>query len=113
MPLIQDVSVNAIPRNDKSADRSRRTIRVTGPASYPTGGSTILPVTEIGFGTLHMLNGAVARSHGDAGLTCRLVALNRDSATNPKLQWYDMAGAEIANGVDLSAYEVYLEFSGQ
>lgn len=110
--MTQDTSVNAIPRNDKSADRTRRTITITGPASYVTGGDPISLLNDVGLGNLHFINGAVARSHANAGLTCRLVALNRDSVGAPKLQWYDQAFNEIANGVDLSGYRLTIEFVG-
>lgn len=110
--MTQDTGVNAIPRNDKSADRTRRTIRITGPAAYTTGGEAISLLNDLGLANLHMICGGVART-AVGGAACRLVALNREDAAAPKLQWYDMAGAEIAEGVDLSTFEIYLEFIGQ
>ena len=112
MALTQDTSVNAPPRNDKSADRLRKTIIVTGPTSYTTGGTTIDPGPEIGMGNIHLIAGNVARTTV-GGAACRLVALNRESVGAPKLQWYDQAFAEIANGVDLSSFSIAIEFIGQ
>ena len=112
MPLTQDTGVNAIPRNDKSADRLRKTITITGPASYTTGGTLIDPQTSLGFGTLHMIvNSAMRLTSG--GTSCRLVALNRENAAAPKLQWYGENFNEIANGTDLSTYSGEIEFIGQ
>ncbi len=106
--MTQDTSINAIPRHDKTADRLRKTIKITGPASYVTGGDEI---GDIGMGNIHMIAGNVMRNA--SGLNCRLVALNRDTIATPKLQWYDLAGAEIANGVNLSTFSGEIEFIGQ
>ncbi len=107
-----DTTVNAIPANDKSADRLRRTYTITGPASYTTGGTSFTP-QELGFGgSVHVMCGSIARTTV-GGTACRLVALNNESVTAPKLQWYDLAGAEIANGIDLSTYSGNFEFIGK
>jgi hypothetical protein len=112
MALTQDTSANAIPRNDKSADRLRKTIKITGPVSYITGGITVEPGPSLGMGDVHMICGNVMRSNADGGLSIRLVALNRDTLTNIRLQWYDLAGAEIANAVNLSTFSGEIEFIG-
>lgn len=107
-----DSGVSAIPANDKSADRLRRTYTVAGPASYTTGGTAFTP-QEIGFGqSVHVVNGTVMRTTS-GGAACRLVALNNETPAAPKLQWYDLAGAEIANGIDLSTFSGNLEFIGK
>lgn len=109
--MTQDTGVNAIPRNDKTGSRDRRTITITGPASYTTGGEAISLVNDLGLSNLHLLNGAIARTTV-GGAACRAVALNREDPANPKLQWYDGAFNEIANGVDLSTFSLAIEFIG-
>ena len=111
MALTIDTTVNAMPANDKSADRLRRTYKVTGPASYVTGGVAFTPL-EIGLGSrVHVLAGNVAITA--TGTACRLVAVNNADPAAPKMVWFDQAFAEIANGVDLSAYTVDVELIGQ
>lgn len=107
-----DTSVTAIPRRDKSADRLRQTLTITGPASYATGGDAFSLINDLGWKDLHVVAGGIMRQSG-GGATIRIVALNRDTAGAPKLQWYDLAGNEIANGTDLSAYSGSLELIGQ
>jgi hypothetical protein len=110
--MTQDTGVNAIPRHDKSADRLRKTIKVTGPASYATGGESISLLNDLGMSDIHMIAGNIMRTTA-GGANCRIVALNRETPTSPKLQWYDLAGAEIANGVDLSTFSGEIEFIGR
>lgn len=108
--MTQDTGVNAIPRNDKSADRTRRTITITGPVSYTTGGDPISLLNDVGLSNLHMICGNVAVTA--SGTTCRIVGLNRSTPASPKLLWFDQAFAEIANGTDLSTFSVQIEFIG-
>lgn len=113
MALTIATGVNAIPPNDKSADRLRKTYTITGPASYPTGGVTLEAEATLGFGqSVHVLAGNVMRASG-GGATIRLVGLNRDSLSALKLQWYDLAGNEIANGTDLSSFSGEIELIGK
>ncbi len=114
MPLTITSTVAAMSQvNDKSADRLRKFFTVTGPASYTTGGTAFTP-EELGFGQfVQVIGGNIARTAGDGGLSCRIVALNNATTTAPKLQWYDLAGAEIANGIDLSTFSGTFEFIGK
>ena len=108
--MTQDTGVNAIPRNDKSADRTRRTIKITGPVSYPTGGDPISLLNDIGLANLHMI--ACAAAVHSAFTSCRVVGLNKSNPLAPKLVWFGENFNEIANGTDLSAYSVEIEFIG-
>jgi hypothetical protein len=112
MALTLATGVNDIPANDKSADRLRKTFTVTGPASYATGGTPFTP-QDLGFGqSVHVVAGGIMRT-SSGGASCRIVSLNNESPAAPKLQWYDQAYAEIANGVDLSSFSGNLEFIGK
>lgn len=112
MPLTIATGVSDIPANDKSADRLRKTFTVTGPASYTTGGTAFTP-QELGFGqSVHVVAGSMMRTTS-GGAACRAVALNNENPAAPKLQWYDQAFNEIANGVDLSTFSGNLEFIGK
>ncbi len=68
----------------------------TGPASYVAGGDPFTP-GEVKLGQLHVLligqptNGTV-------------IVLAEYDYTNQKLKLFDLAGVEIAPGVDLSTY---------
>lgn len=95
------------PLRSKDSDRQRRVLVASGPASYVSGGES-LPAADLGLGRVDLVLGGLARA--SAGATVRLVAY--DYTTNA-LQWYDLAGNEIAGGVDLSDYSVRLEIAGQ
>lgn len=108
MPTI-DRSADAIPLRDKSADRLRCTMKITGPASYTTGGESFDLTNDLpGWSQVHAMVGSVAKT--SSGTTCRIVAFDR--ATN-KMLWYDQAFAEIANGTDLSTFSIEVEFIGR
>lgn len=76
----------------------------TGPASYSTGGDALAP-GEVKLGQLHFFAAEVASN----GTDLRLVKY--DYATE-KVKWFDLAGAEIANGANLSAYSCRFEAVG-
>jgi len=103
--MTYDKTASAIPLFDKSADRSRRTVKVTGPAAYPTGGDPITAAT-LGLSSIHVWPGAVF-SNGTAAI------LSWWDKANSKLMFFDMAGAEIANNTDLSGYSAYVEIVGK
>lgn len=85
----------------------RRTIGTyTGPSSYVTGGDSLLP-GEVGLATIEKLT---FENPIDATPTCRLVTYDH---TNQKVIWFDLAGNEIANGVDLDAYSARFEAIGK
>jgi hypothetical protein len=112
MPLTISTSVNAIPANDRSADRLRKTYTITGPTSYTTGGVSFTP-QDLGFGSrIHVMAGTVMHAV-TTGTSCRIIALNNTDPAAPKMQWYDQAFNEIANGIDLSGYLGNVEFIGQ
>lgn len=100
-----DKSASAIPMHDKSADRLRKTIRFSGPASYATGGD---PVThnDIGMGRVDVWLGNVV-SNGT------VVLLTFYDRTTSKLKYFDMAGAEVANATNLSTYFGFAEVIGR
>lgn len=96
-----------IKYRDKSATYERRLFRWTGPASYVTGGEVITPLTTFGLGTVPIVHTNPARANG--GTAIRHVRWDR---TNKKMQWFDAAGNEIANGIDLSTFAFYGEALG-
>lgn len=77
----------------------------TGPASYVTGGDVGV-TTAVGLGKIFAVLGLIASN----GTT---VIVGRYIPTTDALQWFDMAGAEIAPATDLSGYTATLEVIGQ
>lgn len=100
-----DKSASAIPFHDRSADRQRKTFKYTGPASYLTGGDPVLG-GEIGISVVHAWLGHTV-SNGT------VILLTHYDAASKKLKYFDMAGAEIANGTNLSTYSGYAEVIGR
>lgn len=98
-------SASAIPLNDKSADRSRRTLKFNGPASYATGGDPILG-SEVGLSQIHVWPSAVV-SDGTAAL------LTWHNKATGKLMYFDMTGVEVTALTNLSAYVGYVEVIGK
>ena len=96
-----------IKYRDKTATYERRLFKWTGPASYVTGGEAITPLSTFGLGTVPIVHCDAARAVG--GTAIRHV---RWDSTNKKMQWFDAAGNEIANGVDLSTFVFYGEALG-
>lgn len=92
------------PFQDRTGNYNRRVGQYTGPASYATGGDS-LPPEQLGLGTLDALLFEAA-SNGTAAI------LLRYDYTNEKVMAFDMAGAEIANGTDLSTYTARFEAIG-
>lgn len=90
---------------DSSSSFLRRVARWNGPASYTTGGE-IVDAAGFGLGKIVALLVTVARS--PTGLAFPAY----DYATG-RLLWYDIAGAQIANGVNLSTYQAGIEVIGQ
>lgn len=91
--------------NDVAGIRRRVVNKYTGPASYATGGD---PFTagDVGLGVIEFISFA---NPVDATPACRLV---RYDHTNFKVIWFDLAGAEIANAVDLSTFSTRFEAIG-
>lgn len=91
--------------HDASNARIRKIGQFTGPASYTTGGDPLTPA-ELGLGAVEVLliepftNGTVII------FSCYEVAAQT-------LKFYDLTGAEIANGTDLSTYNARFEAIGR
>lgn len=100
-----DKTASAIPLQDKSADRSRRTLKFNGPASYATGGDPISGA-ELGLSQIHVWPGTIVSN----GTVCLNTWHNK---TTGKLMYFDMAGAEVAALTNLSAYIGYVEVIGK
>lgn len=92
-------SAPGIKYRDKTATYERRVFRWTGPASYVTGGEAVNTLTTFGLGSVPVVHTNPARA--DGGTALRWARWDR---TNKKMQWFDAAGNEIANGVDLSTF---------
>ena len=90
---------------DKSDAKSRRQGLYTGPSSYVTGGDS-LPPEQLALGRIDKIGFDVASN----GTDLRLVGYDY---TNEKVKWFDLAGAEIANGTNLSAYSARFEVIGK
>jgi hypothetical protein len=90
---------------DSSSSFLRRVARWNGPASYTTGGEV---VEASSFGLSKVVALLITTARSATGLAFPVY----DYATG-RLLWYDIAGAQIANGVNLSAYQAGIEVIGQ
>lgn len=98
MPL----DTTTIPdRHDRSGAKARKFFRVTGPTSYATGGEAL----SLGLSNVEVL----LADHATNGTDLRIVQWDY---ANSKMKWFDLAGAEIANATNLSAYSARLEAIG-
>lgn len=98
MPL----DLTTIPdRHDRSGSKTRKFVRVTGPASYVTGGEAM----DFGLSRREVVLADMATN----GTDLRIVVYDY---TNGKLKWFDLAGAEIAAAQNLSAYSARIEAIG-
>jgi hypothetical protein len=95
----------AVPLHDKTFSRMHRTVEVVGPASYTTNGDPV-PLADLALVSIHAWLGGVFCNG-----TVAILAWY-DQAAN-KLKFFDMAGAEIANGVDLSLYKAHVLIVGK
>lgn len=89
---------------DKSASRERRIGTYVGPASYTTGGDSLLP-EHLSLGMLDLLQLENA-SNGTV-----ILCLKYDY-TALKVKWFDLAGAEVAAATNLSTYSARFEAVG-
>jgi hypothetical protein len=101
-----NATLTEIPFRDKTAVYLRRVFRWTGPSSYPTGGETVNLTNTFGIGRVV----AVLAQPATNGTDLRLVVWDR---ANSKMKWFDLAGAEIGNGTDLSTYSFLAEAIGR
>lgn len=90
---------------DKSHATSRRHGLYTGPSSYTTGGESITPES--------LALGRIDNFHVEALSNGTDLRLARYDYTNEKVKVFDLAGAEIANGTDLSTYSGRFEAIGK
>ena len=101
-----DKTGSAIPLHDKSHDRLRKTFKFSGPASYVAGGDPLNPGAELGMSIVHAWLGNVV-SNGT------VILLAYYDVANKKLKYFDLAGAEVAGGTNLSTYSGYAEVIGR
>lgn len=90
--------------HDSSNGRIRKIGRFAGPSSYTTGGDPLTAAT-LGMGRVEVL----LMEPFDNGSVIILAVYQVVAAT---VKFYDMAGAQIANGTDLSAYNSRFEAIG-
>ena len=91
--------------HDASNGRVRKIGQFTGPASYTTGGDP-LTGAAIGLGAVEV----ILCEPFDNGTVIILSVYQVVAAT---MKFYDMAGDEIANGTNLSAYNARFEAIGR
>lgn len=99
------LDLTTVQLQDASNTRLRRIGKYTGPASYATGGDALTPAA-LALGQIHFAGFEVASN----GTDLRLVLYDY---TNQKVKWFDLAGSEIANGTNLSAYSARFEIIGR
>ena len=91
-------------RHDHTGSKTRKLVRITGPASYTTGGETLAP-SAFGLSRIVLL----LPDHATNGTDLRVVQYDY---VNGRVKWFDFAGAEIAATTDLSAYSARVEAIG-
>lgn len=92
-------------QNDVTGVRKSRLVLYTGPSSYVTGGDSFT-AADVDLGTLEHAPDFLAWN----GSAVRLVVYDY---TNSKYVWYvPNTGAEVANGVDLSAFAMRIILQG-
>lgn len=100
------LDVTTVRFQDNAGIRNRRVGQYTGPAAYVAGGDPLTPedlnLSEIEF--LHF------EPPIDATPACRLCTYDH---VNHTVIWFDLAGAEIAGGVDLSTFSARFEAIGK
>jgi hypothetical protein len=90
--------------HDSSNSRIRKIGQFTGPASYTTGGDPLTPA-DIGMGRIELL----LCEPFDNGTG---IVLGVYQVAAQTMKFYDMAGVEIANATNLSAYNARFEAIG-
>ena len=90
---------------DSAGIRDRRIYQYTGPASYVTGGDSLVPA-DVKLSVIELVSFENPVSSTPA---CRHVTYDH---ANENVIWFDQANAEIANGVDLSSFSARAEFIG-
>ena len=96
------VEFTTIPdRHDRSGSKTRKHVRVTGPASYATGGEAL----SFGLSRVEI----VLNDHPRSGTSLRVAQWDY---ANSRMMWFDFAGTEIADTTDLSAFSCRAEVIG-
>ncbi len=90
---------------DKSHARERRIGKLTGPASYTALGETLNP-EQLALSRIDVM-------HIEPAYNGSVIILARYSVTAKTVQYFDMTGAEIAGGTDLSLYVARFEAIGK
>lgn len=103
---LSNATLVAIEFRDKTATYMRRIGKWNGPASYVSGGEAVNLLNTFGVGKVPVVLAQPASN----GTDLRLAVWDR---VNSKMKWFDLAGAEIAGGVDLSAYSFLYEAIGR
>lgn len=96
----------SFPARDRLNSRMVREVRVTGPASYTTGGDPILPAANLGMAEVYGVYGTLSN-----GSTILGVWLNY--ATQTLVLYVTSTDAQVANAVDLSGFTGTLLFTGK
>lgn len=113
MPVnLSNAILVGIPFHDKTANYERRVGQWTGPASYTTGGEAVNLTNSFGLGRVM----ALLFQPFSNGTVIILARWTPTTASNPgagTVKFFDMAGAEIANGTDLSTYTASFEAIGR
>lgn len=91
---------------DKSASYSRRVFRWDGPALYVTGGEVLNLTNTFGLGTISLML-------CEAAYNGSVILIPRYNFTTKCMQWFDLAGAEVAANTVLSAYTFRAEAIGK
>ena len=102
-----NIDTTQFPFMDKSGGAERRHGVGTGPNPYVTGGETCDPLADLKLGTVWTFIATPAWN------ATPVILIPRYNTTTNKLLWFDMAGAEVANGTDLSGYTYRFEVTGQ
>lgn len=89
-----------------SSTTRRRVVGYTGPASYTTGGETLSPSADLGWGKVFAVFGFI--SNGTV-----LIQLFYDLANSKIIMFSDATGVQVPNATDLSGYTGQVEFVGQ
>lgn len=98
------IATTTLAPKDLSSTRRRQCLQYTGPALYATGGDTGL-ADALGWSKVTALCGGVI---SDGTLTY-LLWLNPSTGN---VLIFDMAGAQVTNGTDLSTFTGYVEAVG-
>lgn len=106
--------VKTLARYKDAAGVRRRTIaQYTGPASYVQPGGDTITAASIGLGKIEkfIVDSIVP---DDNGANLRIISVNYASDnTSVTIRWWTALGTEVANAVDLSAYDVRFEAVGK